>query len=111
MYLQDGERVVVVASKGGMDQHPLWYLNVSANPDVEVQIGNDVRAMRAHTADDAERAELWPKLVAMYRDYDDSSPRRAQVRSSSYRRAEASCPPQVAQKGRDARREGASAEA
>ena len=71
LYLQDGERVVVVASKGGMDQHPLWYLNVSANPDVEVQIGNDVRAMRAHTADDAERAELWPKLVAMYRDYDD----------------------------------------
>jgi deazaflavin-dependent oxidoreductase (nitroreductase family) len=71
LYLQDGDRVLVVASKGGMDQHPLWYLNVAANPDVEVQIGNDVRAMRAHTADDAERAELWPKLVAMYRDYDD----------------------------------------
>jgi deazaflavin-dependent oxidoreductase (nitroreductase family) len=62
-----------------MDQHPLWYLNVVANPDVEVQIGNDVCAMRAHTADDAERAELWPKLVAMYRDYDDTRPAPTQI--------------------------------
>jgi deazaflavin-dependent oxidoreductase (nitroreductase family) len=63
--------VITVASKGGMDHHPLWYLNLLANPDVDVQIGSDVRPMRAHSADDAERAHYWPKLVAMYRDYAD----------------------------------------
>lgn len=54
-----------------MDHHPLWYLNLLANPDVDVEIGTDVRPMRAHVADRAERAELWPRLVAMYRDYAD----------------------------------------
>jgi deazaflavin-dependent oxidoreductase (nitroreductase family) len=71
LYLRDGERVVVVASKGGMDQHPLWYLNLVAHPDVTAEIGTETRAMRAHTADDVERAHYWPKLVAMYRDYAD----------------------------------------
>jgi deazaflavin-dependent oxidoreductase (nitroreductase family) len=68
-YLKDGERAVVAASRAGMDQHPLWYLNLVANPDVEVQFGGDVRPMRAHTADDAERASYWPKLVAVNPDY------------------------------------------
>ncbi len=77
LYLQDGEHVVTVASKGGMDQHPLWYLNLVANPEVDVQIGTAVRPMRAHTADDAERATYWPKLVAMYRDFADYQARTA----------------------------------
>jgi F420H(2)-dependent quinone reductase len=68
-YLEDGERVVVAASRAGMDQHPLWYHNLVANPDVDVQIGAAVRSMRAHTADDGERAALWPKLVALNPDY------------------------------------------
>ena len=68
-YLKDGERLVVAASRAGMDQHPLWYLNLVANPDVEVQAGSDVRPMRAHTAEDAERAEYWPRLVALNPDY------------------------------------------
>ena len=63
-YLKDGDRLVVAASRAGFDQHPLWYLNLVATPDVEVQTGADVRPMRAHTADDAERADYWPKLVA-----------------------------------------------
>jgi deazaflavin-dependent oxidoreductase (nitroreductase family) len=71
LFLRDGERVITVASKGGMDHHPLWYLNLLANPDVDVQIGTDVRPMRAHPADDTERAHYWPQLVAMYRDYAD----------------------------------------
>ncbi len=75
--LRDGERIVVVASKGGMDTHPLWYLNLVTNPDVAVQIGTDVRRMRAHTADDAERAHYWPKLVALNRDFDDYQSRTA----------------------------------
>lgn len=71
LYLADDERLVIVASKGGMDQHPLWYLNLLANPDVDVEIGTDVRPMRAQVADTAERERLWPKLVAMYGDYAD----------------------------------------
>jgi deazaflavin-dependent oxidoreductase (nitroreductase family) len=69
LYLRDGQRVVTVASKGGMDRHPLWYHNLVANPDVDVQIGAAVTPMRAHTAGDDDKAQLWPKLVAMYPDY------------------------------------------
>ena len=45
-YLKDGERLVVAASRAGFDQHPLWYLNLVASPDVEVQTGADARPMR-----------------------------------------------------------------
>lgn len=71
LYLRDGERIVVVASKGGMSRHPLWYRNVEANPDVEVEIGTDKMPMRARRASEEEKSALWPKLVAMYRDFDD----------------------------------------
>lgn len=71
IYLEDGERFVLVASKGGMSHHPLWYTNLEANPEVEIQIGSEVRPMRAQRASDAEKAALWPRLVAIYRDYDD----------------------------------------
>lgn len=71
LYLADGERVVIVASKGGMAKSPLWYGNLVAHPDCEVEIGPTRRAMRARTASAAEKAALWPRLVAMYRDYDD----------------------------------------
>ena len=70
-YLKDGERVVVAASRAGMDQHPLWYHNLVANPDVEVQTGADARPMRARTADEPERSDYWAKLVAMNPDYGD----------------------------------------
>ena len=70
LYLRDGQRVVTVASKGGMDHHPLWYRNMVANPEVEVQIGAETNTMRARTASPAEKTALWPRLVAMYPDYD-----------------------------------------
>lgn len=69
LYLRDGPRVVTVASKGGMDHHPLWYRNLVADPTVAVQIGSQRQRMRARTASSAEKAELWPRLVAMYPDY------------------------------------------
>ena len=69
LYLRDEGRIVTVASKGGMDHHPLWYRNLVANPAVDVQIGTETSAMQAHTASDAEKSALWPKLVAMYPDY------------------------------------------
>ena len=51
--------VVIVASKGGMSHHPLWYRNLQANPEVEVQIGKQKRAMLARTATDDEKTALW----------------------------------------------------
>jgi deazaflavin-dependent oxidoreductase (nitroreductase family) len=69
LYLRDGENFVVVASKGGMSHHPLWYRNLEANPRVEVEIGRERHAMLARRATAAEKAALWPKLIAMYPDY------------------------------------------
>ena len=71
IYLEDGDNVVLVASKGGMSQHPVWYLNLVAHPDVEVQIGSEVRKLRARTASDEEKTKLWPRLNAVYAHYDD----------------------------------------
>jgi F420H(2)-dependent quinone reductase len=69
LYMEDGERVIIVGSQGGMRNHPQWYLNLIENPDVAVQIGSRVRKMRAHIADSQEHAALWPRLVALYADY------------------------------------------
>lgn len=69
IYLRDGENYVVVASKGGWDKHPLWYLNLQANPACEVQVGRTKLAATARTADASERARLWPRLVGVYADY------------------------------------------
>ena len=82
IHLRDGDRMIVVASKGGMDKHPLWYLNLVANPDVEVQSGSRTYAMRAHTADETEHAHYWPKLVALnadFRDYQARTDRKIPV--------------------------------
>ncbi len=71
LYLRDGENVVIVASKGGMSKHPLWYWNLEANPEVEIEIGRESTKMLARRASDPEKAALWPSLIEMYRDYDD----------------------------------------
>ncbi|WP_281286211.1 nitroreductase family deazaflavin-dependent oxidoreductase [Actinoallomurus bryophytorum] len=70
LYLADGDRVILVASQGGLAKNPLWYLNVRADPEVTVQVRRNVRKMRARVAGPAERAELWRRLVAMYADFD-----------------------------------------
>lgn len=71
LYLEDGEDYVLVASKGGMSHHPAWYLNLEENPQVEVEVGGQKKAMVARRASPQEKAALWPKLVAMYPSYDD----------------------------------------
>jgi deazaflavin-dependent oxidoreductase (nitroreductase family) len=71
LYLQRGREVVLVASKGGMSHHPLWYHNMMANPRVEVEIGRDKQPMLVRRASDDEKRQLWPELVKMYPDYDD----------------------------------------
>ena len=71
LYLADGNRVILVASQGGLPRNPLWYHNVQASPEVTVQVRRNIRPMRARTASPAERAELWPRMVAMYADFDN----------------------------------------
>jgi deazaflavin-dependent oxidoreductase (nitroreductase family) len=62
-------RYVLVASKGGDDRHPGWYLNLVADPDVELTVDGRTMRMRARTASAAEKADLWPAIVAAYRGY------------------------------------------
>lgn len=71
LFLEDGDRVVLVASQGGLPKNPMWYLNIRANPDVTIQIESRIRKMRARVATDEERAELWPRLVDLYADFDN----------------------------------------
>ncbi|MFV8319318.1 nitroreductase family deazaflavin-dependent oxidoreductase [Mycobacterium sp. 23] len=70
-FLRDGDRVVVAASKGGAAKNPMWYLNLKANPKVQVQIKTEVLDLTARDATDEERAKYWPKLVDMYPSYED----------------------------------------
>jgi len=60
---------VVVASYGGDDRHPQWYLNLRAEPNVTVTMNGRPRRMVARTASAGEKAELWPRIVASYRGY------------------------------------------
>lgn len=71
LFLEDGERVVLVASQGGLPQHPLWFRNIRADPRVTVQVRSRVRQMTARVATPEERAHYWPRLVAMYADFDN----------------------------------------
>ncbi len=61
--------VVVIASKGGAPEHPGWYRNLSASPEVEVQVGTDLFRARASTVEGPERAKLWDLMVAIYPPY------------------------------------------
>jgi deazaflavin-dependent oxidoreductase (nitroreductase family) len=69
VYLEDGDRIIVVASQAGRPEHPMWYLNLLADPDVTVQVRRTRRPMSARVADDDERSLLWPRLVDLYADY------------------------------------------
>jgi len=60
---------LIVASKGGADDHPDWYLNLLENPEVEVQIKADVFKARARTATAEERPALWEHMVQVWPDY------------------------------------------
>lgn len=71
LFLREGNRVVLVASQGGSDKHPAWYLNLKANPQVKVQIKDEVLDLTARDATEAERAEYWPKMTAFYKGFDD----------------------------------------
>jgi deazaflavin-dependent oxidoreductase (nitroreductase family) len=70
IYGRDGDRYLVVASNGGSKEHPSWYLNIADNPEVELQVGAERFAARAHPATPEERAGLWPRMAAIWPEYD-----------------------------------------
>ena len=61
---------MIVASKGGSDEPPAWYVNLSEDPEVEVQVWGDVFKARARTATAEEKPEMWRTMVAEWPDYD-----------------------------------------
>src|SRR5690349_12515814 len=68
--VQQGDAIVVVASRGGDPQHPAWFLNLLDEPKVEVAVqGRPKQPMVARVATPEERAELWPKVVDVYKGY------------------------------------------
>lgn len=68
---EDDGRYVLVASKGGWPQHPAWYKNLEANPEVEVQLKAEVFTARARDAEGEERERLWGMMVGEWPPYDD----------------------------------------
>ena len=69
-YLKDDGRLVVIASFGGSDKHPAWYLNLRANPRARVQVRGEVISVTAETASPEEKARLWPLITDMYGGYE-----------------------------------------
>lgn len=69
IYGEVGGKYVVVASKGGAPTHPGWYLNLAAQPAVEVQVRADRFRATARTATGEERARLWQTMAAIYPPY------------------------------------------
>jgi proline iminopeptidase len=71
IYGPAGAGYVVIASKGGMPKHPLWYENLVATPECDVQVASKKLRARARVAEGAERERLWKEMVALYPPYAD----------------------------------------
>jgi deazaflavin-dependent oxidoreductase (nitroreductase family) len=68
---KDGDRYVVIASKGGAPTHPDWYFNLLANPQVTIEVGTEKFQARAAVAEEPERTRLYNKMVEMMPGFDD----------------------------------------
>ena len=71
IFVSDGPNYVIIASLGGAPRHPVWYLNLQAEPLVTLQVKDKVFRARAHTAPSPERERLWAKAVAAWPQYED----------------------------------------
>ncbi len=71
IYAQDGDRYVIVASKGGAPEHPGWYQNIEKTPEVELQVKDEVFRARARTVKGEERERLWRKANEVWPQYDE----------------------------------------
>ena len=70
VFMRDGDTIVTVASKAGVSKNPVWYLNLEAHPECEIEIGREKRRMRARVATADERARYWPALVKFNPDFE-----------------------------------------
>jgi deazaflavin-dependent oxidoreductase (nitroreductase family) len=70
IYAQAGDDYVIVASKGGAPAHPGWYRNLVKDPNVEVQVKDDIFSAHARTATGEEREQLWELALQQWPDYD-----------------------------------------
>lgn len=70
IHIRRGDDVILIASQGGAPRNPVWYNNLVAHPDIEIQSGAERRRMRARLASDAEKQEVWPLAVQTYKDFD-----------------------------------------
>jgi deazaflavin-dependent oxidoreductase (nitroreductase family) len=66
LYLADGDDIVIVGSKGGVDKNPAWFHNLMAAPETTVEVRREKRRVRPRLASDGERDTLWPRLDAIY---------------------------------------------
>jgi deazaflavin-dependent oxidoreductase (nitroreductase family) len=71
IYGQDGDAYVIVASKGGLPHHPVWYLNLEADPECELMVGPKKVRARARVAEGEERDRLWARMAEIYPPYDE----------------------------------------
>jgi deazaflavin-dependent oxidoreductase (nitroreductase family) len=67
--VQDGDKIVIVASRGGDPTHPGWYHNIKANPNVEIVMDGKRKPMHARIASSEEKQSLWPQVTKAYRGY------------------------------------------
>jgi deazaflavin-dependent oxidoreductase (nitroreductase family) len=70
IYIEDGDDLVIVASKGGAPKDPLWWPNLEANPRTTVQVGSERREVVARRASAEEKRRLWPRLNEVWPDYE-----------------------------------------
>lgn len=71
IFERDGDDYLIVASRGGTDAPPGWYVNLQADPDVQVQVKGDVFKAHARDATPQEKPEMWRKMAAVWPDYDE----------------------------------------
>jgi proline iminopeptidase len=77
IYAADGDRYVIIASKGGAPEHPGWYKNLDKSPEVELQVKDEVFRARARTVTGDERERLWQKANEVWPQYAEYARRTA----------------------------------
>jgi deazaflavin-dependent oxidoreductase (nitroreductase family) len=82
VYTKDGDRIVIIASKGGFPTHPAWYHNLKANPTVTIELGKDKFQAKANITKDPERQRLFDaqaKVMPTFNDYQKATTRQIPV--------------------------------
>lgn len=78
-YVKDGDRIVIIASKGGAPKNPDWYYNIAANPTVTVEVGTEKFEAEAKVTEEPERTRLYDKMAAMMPSFNDYRQKTSRV--------------------------------